>query len=161
AGGYPVRIVDLYLDEIVGECCRAVAMLCDQRRVTIRAGSWPETPFRGDEDLLRQLVLNVLQNAVQHSVSGGSVGVDFAADSQTVQITIGDSGPGIPPAERERIFERFVRLDHARTGNGSGLGLPIARWIAEAHGGSLVLADSGPDGSAFRITFAHQEGARI
>jgi signal transduction histidine kinase len=160
AGGYPVRMVDLYLDEIVGECCRAVSMLCDERRVTIRAGTWPETPFRGDEDLLRQLVLNVLQNAVQHSVCGGAVTVDLATDSHTVQIAISDSGPGIPPADRARIFERFVRLDNARTGNGSGLGLPIARWIAEAHGGSLVLADSGPEGSVFRITFAHQEGAR-
>jgi len=160
AGGYPVRVGEVYLDEIVGECCRAVSMLCEQRSVAIRGGPWSETPFSGDEDLLRQLVLNVLQNAVQHSVRGGTVTVDLAKDGVSVQITIKDSGPGIPVADRARIFERFVRLDHARTGNGSGLGLPIARWIAEVHGGSLVLADSGPDGSAFRITFAQQQGAR-
>jgi signal transduction histidine kinase len=160
AGGFPIHIVDLYLDEIVSECCRAVSMLCDERRVTIHGGPWPETPFRGDEDLLRQLVLNVLQNAVQYSACGGAVSVDLITDAKAVQITIRDSGPGIPPADRARIFERFVRLDAARTGKGSGLGLPIARWIAEAHGGSLVLADSGPEGSAFRITFADQERAR-
>jgi signal transduction histidine kinase len=156
AGGYPVRRVDLYLDEIVTECCRAVAMLCEQRRVTIRGGPWPETPFRGDEDLLRQLVLNVLQNAVQHTLAGGTVTVDLTTTAGAVTIAISDSGSGIPAADRARIFERFVRLDAARTGNGAGLGLPIARWIAETHGGSLVLAGSGPAGSTFRIDLVQQ-----
>jgi signal transduction histidine kinase len=156
AGGYPVRHVDLYLDEIVTECCRAVAMLCEQRRVTIRGGPWPETPLRGDEDLLRQLVLNVLQNAVQHTPPGGTVTVDLTTTAGAVTIAIRDSGSGIPSADRARIFERFVRLDAARTGNGAGLGLPIARWIAETHGGTLVLAASGPGGSTFRIDLAQQ-----
>jgi signal transduction histidine kinase len=156
AGGYPVRRVDLYLDEIVSECCRAVAMLCKQRQVTICGGPWPETPFHGDEDLLRQLVLNVLQNAVQHTSSGGTVTVDLTSSAAAVTITISDSGPGIPATDRARIFERFVRLDAARTGNGAGLGLPIARWIAEIHGGSLVLAASGDDGSTFRIDLTQQ-----
>jgi len=160
AGGYPVRHVDLYLDEIVTECCRAVAMLCEQRRVTIRAGPWPETPFRGDEDLLRQLVLNVLQNAVQHTLPGGTVSVDLTTTAGVVTIAISDSGSGIPAADRARIFERFVRLDAARTGNGAGLGLPIARWIAETHGGSLVLAASGPEGSTFRIDLVQQQSAQ-
>jgi signal transduction histidine kinase len=156
AGGYPVRRVDLYLDEIVSECCRAVAMLCEQRGVTIRSGAWPETPFRGDEDLLRQLVLNVLQNAVQHTQSGGTVSVDLATTATGATIAISDSGSGIAVADRARIFERFVRLDAARTGNGAGLGLPIARWIAESHGGSLALTDSGPEGSTFRIELVRQ-----
>jgi signal transduction histidine kinase len=155
-GGYPVRSVDLYLDEIVTECCRAVAMLCEERQVAIRGGPWPETPFRGDEELLRQLVLNVLQNAVQHTTPGSAVDVKLTATAGGVTIAVSDHGPGIAAADRARIFGRFVRLDAARTGNGAGLGLPIARWIAEAHGGSLVLAASGPDGSTFRIDLVHQ-----
>jgi signal transduction histidine kinase len=158
AGGYPVRHAELYLDEIVTECCRAVA-LCEERGVTIHGGPWPELPFRGDEDLLRQLVLNVLQNAVQHTPPGGIVAVDLTNAAGSVTIAISDSGPGIPAADRNRIFERFVRLDSARTGSGAGLGLPIAKWIAEAHGGSLVLADSGPQGSTFRIALGQQQGA--
>jgi signal transduction histidine kinase len=159
AGGYPVQHVELYLDEIVTECCRAVAMLCEERGVTIHGGPWPETPFSGDEDLLRQLVLNVLQNAVQHTPPGGTVAVDLTNTAGAVTIAISDSGPGIPAADRNRIFERFVRLDSARTGSGAGLGLPIARWIAEAHGGALVLADSGPQGSTFRIGLGQPCGA--
>jgi two-component system OmpR family sensor kinase len=123
AGGYPLRPVDLYLDEVVTDCCRALNALSKQRQVTIHLGDSPEIPFRGDEDLLRQLVLNVLQNAVQH--------------------TDGD---------RERVFDRFVQLDPSRRGTGTGLGLPIARWIAEAHRGTLVLESSGPSGSTFCIS---------
>jgi two-component system OmpR family sensor kinase len=156
AGGYPVRPVDVYLDEIVAECCQAVALSCEQRGIVLSAGPFPETAFRGDEDLLRQLVLNVLQNAVQHTPPGGNVTVDLTNGATAVDITIRDTGPGIPPADRPRIFERFVTLDAARTGGGAGLGLSIARWIAETHGGSLTLADSGASGSTFRIQLVHR-----
>ena len=70
AGGYPLRPVDLYLDEVVAECRRAVDVLATERGVTIARPARPEIPFRGDEDLLRRLVVNVLQNAVQHTPAG-------------------------------------------------------------------------------------------
>jgi signal transduction histidine kinase len=152
AGGYPLRPVDLYLDEVVADCCRAVDVLAAERGVTIRPDASPETPFRGDEDLLHQLVLNVLQNAVQHTPSGGSVAVRMCRDSGAVKIRIADTGTGIPSADQTRIFDRFVQLDPARRGRGAGLGLPIARWIAEAHRGTLVLESSGPDGTMFCLT---------
>jgi signal transduction histidine kinase len=155
AGGYHVRRAGLYLDEIVAECCRAVAPSCEQRRVLLQAGPFAEVPFNGDEDLLRQLVLNVLQNAVEHTPSGGHVGVDVTVAAAGVEICISDTGPGVPAADRTRIFERFVRLDAARQGGGAGLGLPIAKWIAEAHGGSISLAATGAGGSTFRIQLAH------
>jgi len=151
AGGYPLRPVDLYLDEVVADCRRAVDVVAHERGVTIESGACPEVPFRGDEDLLRQLVLNVLQNAVQHTPSGGTVTIDLTQDDSHIAIRVSDSGSGIPPADRERIFDRFVQLDAARRGTGTGLGLPIARWIAEAHQGSLVLEESGPHGSRFCV----------
>ncbi len=151
AGGYPLHPVDLYLDEIVADCRRAVEVLAVDRGVTIRAAIPPEVPFRGDEDLLRQLVLNVLQNAVQHTPAGGVVSVDLTQSSEGISIRVSDTGTGIPAGDRERIFDRFVQLDAARRTAGSGLGLPIARWIAEAHQGSLVLEDSGPTGSRFLV----------
>jgi len=152
AGAYPLRPVDLYLDEVVAECRRAVDVLAAERGVTIRAGESPEIPFRGDEDLLRQLVLNVLQNAVQHAPAGGSVDIDLRRDSAAVTVRVSDTGPGIPEADRLRIFDRFVQLDPSRRGQGTGLGLPIARWIAEAHHGTLVLERSGPDGTTFCVS---------
>jgi len=152
AGGRPLRVVDLYLDELVGECRRAVEVLATERGVTIESGASPETPFRGDEDLLRQLVVNVLQNAVQHTPPGGAVTVVICREAGAVRIRIRDSGAGIPSGDQERIFDRFVQLDPARRGRGAGLGLPIARWIAEAHGGTLVLESSGPGGTVFCVT---------
>jgi signal transduction histidine kinase len=158
AGGYPLRPVDLYLDEVVEECRRAVDVLAAERGVTICVGETAETPFRGDEDLLRQLIVNVLQNAVQHTPPGGAVSVaisraagvhDGAGPAVIIRVT--DTGPGIAAADHTRIFDRFVQLDSARHGRGAGLGLPIARWIAEAHDGTLVLESSGPGGSTFCI----------
>jgi signal transduction histidine kinase len=151
AGGYPLRPVDLYLDEVVADCRRAVDVLATGRGVTIDASSTPEIPLRGDEDLLRQMLLNVLQNAVQHTPTGGVVSVTVDQDADAVTICVRDGGPGIAQGDRSRIFDRFVQLDPARRGHGSGLGLPIARWIADAHGGALTLDHSGPGGSTFCV----------
>jgi len=150
AGGYPVRRVDMDLGELVHECQLAVSALAAERSVTLRSSDVNEVPVRGDEDLLRRLVLNLLQNAIRHSPPGGLVTISTEPGPVGAVIRVADSGPGIPDADRLRIFDRFVRLDDARSGNGSGLGLPIAKWIAEVHGGALTLEHSGPDGSTFR-----------
>jgi signal transduction histidine kinase len=152
AGGYPLRPVDLYLDEVVADCGRSVDVLATERGVTIRSSGSPDIPFRGDEDLLRRLVLNVLQNAVQHTPSGGSVAVDVRQEPDAVRIRVTDQGPGIAPDDQRRIFDRFVQLDPARRGQGTGLGLPIARWIAEAHRGTLTLERSAPGTTTFCVT---------
>jgi heavy metal sensor kinase len=152
AGGQPLHPTDLYLNDVVGEARRAVSVLAADRQVTLCAGDFPETPFRGDEDLLRQLIANLLQNAVQHTPPGGRVAITMEADGNAIVLRIADEGEGIREADRERIFDRFVRLDAARGGPGTGLGLPIARWVAEAHRGSLVLESTGPHGSTFRVT---------
>ena len=117
-----------------------------------RSNGSPDIPFRGDEDLLRRLVLNVLQNAVQHTPSGGSVAVDIQQDPEAVRIRVTDEGPGIPQDDQQRIFDRFVQLDASRRGQGTGLGLPIARWIADAHRGTLVVERSGPGGTTFCVS---------
>jgi signal transduction histidine kinase len=97
-------------------------------------------------------VLNVLQNAVQHTPSGGSVAVEIKQERDEVRIRVTDEGHGIPPDDQRRIFDRFVQLDPVRRGQGAGLGLPIARWIAEAHRGTLVLERSGPEGTTFCVS---------
>jgi signal transduction histidine kinase len=152
AGGYPLRSVDVYLDELVADCQRAVAALAGERRVTVRVQPLAETPCRGDEDLLRQLVLNVVQNAVYHSPAGASVEIGLQRSAARVTLRVSNTGPGIPPADHERIFRRFVQLDPSRRSEGAGLGLPIARWIAEAHRGSLVLERSDAQLTTFCIT---------
>ena len=99
---------------------------------------------------LRQMIMNLLDNGVRHTAAGGLVRVELAASNGVVDIAVIDTGSGVPAEDHERIFQRFVRLDPARSRpGGAGLGLPIARTIAEAHGGTLILAASGPGGSRF------------
>ena len=154
SGGYPIRATDVDLSEVVDDCRRAVRVLAAERGVQIQSTATTETPMHGDEDLLRRLVINLLSNAIEYSPAGGSVSIGVHPESSAVRIRVADSGPGIPEADRARIFDRFVRLDEARSGKGTGLGLPIARWIAEAHGGTLVLESSGPGGSTFCATLS-------
>jgi signal transduction histidine kinase len=96
-------------------------------------------------------MLNLLQNAVQHSPQRGVVSVDVSPNGSRVYVRVSDSGAGIPEADRSRIFDRFVQLDPSRRAEGTGLGLPIAKWIAEAHQGSLSLESTGPAGSTFCV----------
>lgn len=151
AGGYALRLVDLYFDEVVADCRRAVGVLANERGVTIRLAGATDVSVTGDEDLLRRLVLNILQNAVQHSPAGADVEVALAREPGQVRLRVSDQGSGIPMADRARIFDRFVQLDASRAGQGTGLGLPIAHWIAEAHRGTLALEASGPHGSTFTV----------
>ena len=92
--------------------------------------------------------LNLLDNAIKYSPEGACVRVSLRREGVGYRLAVRDSGPPVAPELRERIFERFFRSDAARAagGAGAGLGLAIARWVAEAHGGSLVLAPPGPDG---------------
>jgi signal transduction histidine kinase len=95
---------------------------------------------------------NLLGNALAYTPSGGSVTVSLARSGGRATLEVADTGPGIAPEDRERVFERFVRLDAARTAGGAGLGLAIARWVAEAHGGGVRILSSGPGGSVFAAT---------
>jgi len=79
------------------------------------------------------------------------VSVDVSPNGSRVYVRVSDSGTGVAEADRARIFDRFVQLDPSRRADGTGLGLPIARWIAEAHQGSLSLESTGPSGSTFCV----------
>ena len=95
------------------------------------------------------MVGNLLDNAVRHADPEGTVDTALERSTDRVTLRVRNDGPGIPAADQARVFERFVRLG---TSDGAGLGLPIARWIAEAHGGTLQLAGSGPGRTTFVVT---------
>jgi heavy metal sensor kinase len=149
----------LYLEELVDDSIRLARPLADAHRVHVSVAEAVEAPVDGDADLLGRLLLNLLDNAIKNSPDGGLVQVLMKRSNGTVDIGIVDQGQGIPEQERDHIFERFVRLSDAATEpgdappqNGVGLGLAIARRIAEAHGGSLVVAESRPGHTEFRLT---------
>jgi two-component system, OmpR family, sensor kinase len=158
AGGYPLRREPVYLNELAADCRRSVAVLAQHRGVTIDALANGDVPFCGDESLLRRMILNLVQNAVACTRNGSRVSVAVVPNGRYAFIRVRDQGEGIAESDRARIFDRFVQLDAARGSAGAGLGLPIARWIAEAHGGSLDLEESGATGSTFRVTLPLESG---
>jgi heavy metal sensor kinase len=150
AGRRPLLEGQFYLDELIDECVRGIRMLADPRRVGLMLTCPSEVEMRGDEDLVRQMLVNLLENALRHTDDGGQVAVSCVTDRDAIRIQVTDSGEGIPVGDHERVFERFVKLDAARgAGSGAGLGLPIARWIAEAHGGTLTVLRSDGSGTTF------------
>jgi len=126
-------------------------VLAAERGIIVASSGPHDIPVRGDEELLRRLLVNLLQNAVQHSPRGGTVAIDVSPNGSRVYVRVRDSGGGIPDADRLRIFDRFVQLDSSRRSEGTGLGLPIAKWIAEVHHGSLSLESTGSAGSTFCV----------
>jgi signal transduction histidine kinase len=106
-----------------------------------------------DEDKLRQVLVNLLDNAVKYSPDGGDVVVELAGGHGRVQLTVRDCGLGIPPGEHERIFEKFYRLDPALTRGvgGSGLGLFISRELVSRMGGSLAVRSHHGEGAVFIV----------
>ena len=108
---------------------------------------------RGDQDMLVTAVRNLVGNAVSYSDEGTSVGVGARRFEDTVEITVTDQGPGIPAADQERIFERFYRVDAARSRStgGTGLGLSIVKHICANHGGDVTVWSQEGQGSTFTM----------
>ena len=106
---------------------------------------------RGDEEALRELFVNLVDNAMRYTRDGGSVNVLVAQEGEEAVVTVEDTGPGIPPEEVEVIFEPFFRGARAKKMHGTGLGLPIAKQIVEAHGGRIEVRTAPGRGSAFRV----------
>jgi signal transduction histidine kinase len=154
AGGQAMAMALTDFSAIVDDCCRAAGIVAVARGVHLSTEIDPAQTVVGNDSLLRRLVTNLLDNALQYTPGGGSVDVTLARTASTVQLRVADTGPGIPVHERERIFERFVRLDEARSEAGAGLGLPIARWIARGHGATLTVDGRNGGGSVFTFTVA-------
>ena len=154
AGSYPVRRTLMYLDEVIEDVVRAARVLADTRRVSIALSTISSASFTGDEELLRRLAGNLLDNAVRHTPPDEAVRVTLTRESNHYVLTVADAGEGIAPAIQPHIFERFFRGDAARTSSdgGAGLGLALARWVARAHGGDVTLVRSSHEGTTFAAT---------
>lgn len=157
-GKRELKLRDFYLDELLADTVRAANVLAERKEVIVEYQTAAETLYRGDEDLLRQMMLNLLDNAIKYTSAGGTVCVQLSQNDSRHIITITDTGSGIPTEAQPHVFERFYRADQARSrsdqanGSGAGLGLSIARWIAEAHDGSLNLEKSDRTGSVFVVS---------
>jgi signal transduction histidine kinase len=152
AGTFSYRFDEVDLGRVVDEAVEAAVLA--QQEVPVIASVVGRLPaIRGDRARLRQVLGNLIENAVKYSPEGGEVRVSAAASNGAVRIAVRDRGPGIPQDQQGRIFEKFGRAEvEGGSKPGTGLGLFIARSIAEAHGGSLDVTSGAEPGTIFTLT---------
>jgi signal transduction histidine kinase len=121
--------------------------------VDVTLGGEDQAQVMGDPDRIKQMLLNLTDNALKYTPSGGTVTLALERDAQWVRVSVADTGQGIPPQNLAHIFDRFYRVDAARSrdSGGAGLGLAIAKWIAESHGGRVEVASEVGKGSKFTV----------
>lgn len=153
AGKLPVEHKAVRLDHICLGACEQMVDAAERKSVQLRTSCREVVELLGDEDLLRQMVLNLLDNAVKYTPAGGAVVVSLCHVAGEAQLEVCDSGVGIPKDELPRIFERFYRVDKARSSQtpGTGLGLSIVKEIVAAHGGKVRVASEPAQGTTVTV----------
>ncbi len=157
AGEIPIAWESVNLGDLVTSAVNQVRPAATRKEITIGLEERADATLQADEDLLLQLLLNLLDNALKHTPSGGQVTVGWDTDADAVRFWVGDTGIGIATEHLDRIFDRFYRVDkgRSRAEGGVGLGLSISRWIAEAHGGSISVDSSPGRGATFTVVLPH------
>jgi heavy metal sensor kinase len=143
------------LGELADEVATQLDVLAEDKRQTIKVECEAAPIWVGDRLVLRQALLNLVDNAIKYTPAGGEIKIRVAQTSKTALLDVCDNGPGIPAELRSRIFDRFYRIDKSRSrenGGGTGLGLSIAKWAVEVNGGQLTLEAANGPGTTFRIT---------
>ena len=165
AGRLPIAQEPVQIDAVMAEIADQTQVLAGKRlQVTLECpeSEDAEPPIAmGDADRLKQLLLNLVDNAAKHTPDGGQVSLRLAQMDGWVRLTVADTGSGVPPVDLPHIFDRFYRAEKSRSrrptfsddspGVGVGLGLSVARWIAEAHGGHIEVQSELGKGSAFHV----------
>jgi len=146
AGQVPLAREPVRLDELVREACADAQSLARPRAIQVSLTACDQLTLTGDRHRLRQLLLNLSDNAIKYNVPQGTVTMSLRQSGQAAELTIANTGPGIPPDVQPRVFDRFYRGDssHSHAVEGCGLGLSIAQWIVAAHGGTIGIT-SEPD----------------
>jgi len=133
--------------------------LAAQKELKLKIDSGTALALNGDDELLQRMILNLLDNAVKYTPPGGEIAVQLRGRNGDARLTVRDNGIGIPAKDQPHVFDRFYRVDKARSRalGGAGLGLSIARQIAQAHGGT-VSVESGAQGSVFTVELPMSRG---
>ena len=154
AGDWPVAREALYLDDAAAGAVEAARTLAEHKRVVMEVGTFEEAKILADPALVRRLLLIVLDNAIKFTPSGGRVRLDVSAQDGQAAVVVSDTGIGIPAEQLPHVFERFYRGDPARReAEGAGLGLAIARWIADVHGARIDVGSQPGVGTRVTLRF--------
>jgi signal transduction histidine kinase len=149
----PQEFVPVSLGGLAADTAREMRLLAEAKGITIEVSGGADPAVPGDPVRLRELLTILLDNSLKYSDAGTSVAVEVTSEGETAVLRVSDAGHGIAAEELPRIFERFYRADKARSreSGGSGLGLSIARWIAEAHGGSIEIESTPGQGTTVTV----------
>ncbi len=144
SGAYRSAFATIDLSRIVADVCDLYQAAADERELTLHCNCGTAVEVFGDRELLAQALTNLLDNAIKYTPPGGAVRVSLERTTDTARVSIADSGPGIPADDRERVLQRFTRLDQSRSQPGNGLGLALVKAVTEQHHGKLALGDNAP-----------------
>lgn len=158
-GGLKLELVPLDLDTTISDVYRTMRVLAKDRSLTVSIRDFEPVRILGDADRLTQLFLNLLGNAFKFTPEGGTITINLRRTVDDAVIEVSDTGIGIAPEDLPRIFDRFYQADPARVrkGEGSGLGLSIAKWVVEAHGGRIAVSSEVGKGTTFTVHIPHIE----
>jgi signal transduction histidine kinase len=153
AGRVQLHLAETDLVDLARESANLLEVLAEEKEQTLRIEGNEVVTVLADRTILRQALVNLIDNAVKYSPIKGEIRVRVMSSGQDALIEVQDNGPGIPPEHQSHIFERFYRIDKARTRaeGGTGLGLSIAQWAVVAHKGSIDVRSVTGQGSIFHI----------
>jgi len=172
-GERPITRARVFLDDVVMDAAGAAGVVAAEKGIELAVARFDEAAVDGDSDLLRQLVMILLDNAIKFTPGGGRIDVTVAAHGDGAELRVADSGSGISANDLPHIFERFYRGDPARSraaspadsdagaASGAGLGLSIARWICDAHGATIAVESALDSGTTVMVTFARSPGGEV
>jgi signal transduction histidine kinase len=144
SGAYRADFHEVDLSELAGDMVDLYRTLAEEKSQTLTVSAPQDVIVIGDRDLLAQMLGNLVENAIKFTPNGGTIEAAVSSVGQEAVLTVTDSGPGIPAADRERVFDRFTRLDPARSTPGNGLGLSLVRAITRIHGATITLDENHP-----------------
>jgi heavy metal sensor kinase len=151
AGVDPKTFQAVDMTALVHEACGLFMPLSEDKQIALMCQVDKACPVRGNESLLQRMVANLIDNAIKYTSLGGEIHVSVMCDETSVRTFVRDNGAGILPVHRERVFDRFYRADQSRSQSGAGLGLTLARAIAQAHGGDILLESEPGSGATFEV----------
>jgi len=144
SGTYEANLKIVDLGQSVRDACELYQALAEEKSITLKCDAPGANKIRGDRNLIFQALTNLLDNAIKYTPTGGLVSVSLAAEDAGHVLLVNDNGPGIPPDMREKVLQRFFRLDKSRSKPGAGLGLSLVQAIAQRHKARLTFSDNEP-----------------
>jgi signal transduction histidine kinase len=150
---------EVNLQQVATDAVQTYIAVAEDRRQQVKADFDGPAVVQGDRELLTQMIVNLIENSIRHCPAGTRITVGLAAERDDVVLSVADSGPGIPPPERDKVLRRFYRLETSRTTPGSGLGLALVKAVADLHDAALELSSNDP-GLRVTVRFHAQPAGR-